>query len=118
MQMSKTWCLHGHTHSKFEFDDNIAKNFNVALDAHDCYPIEINEILIKIQEKWNKIHNEYEKQQSQLQKVKDMKIDKMLDFQSNISLFDKEKILCYNIIMKSLVKKERLNYEKNKINLQ
>ena len=47
-----------------------------------------------------------------------MKIDEMLDFQSNISLFDKEKILCYNIIMKSLVKKERLNYEKYKINLQ
>lgn len=80
MQMSKTWCLHGHTHSKFEFDDNIAKNFNVALDAHNCYPIEINEILIKIQEKWNKIHNEYERQQSQLQKVKNMKIDEMLDF--------------------------------------
>ena len=80
MQMSKTWCLHGHTHSKFEFDDSIAKNFNVALDAHNCYPIEIDEILTKIQEKWNKIHNEYERQQSQLQKVKDMKIDEMLDF--------------------------------------
>lgn len=80
MQMSKTWCLHGHTHSKFEFDDNIAKNFNVALDAHSCYPIEIDEVLTKIQEKWNKIHSEYERQQSQLQKVKNMKIDEMLDF--------------------------------------
>ena len=63
----------------FEFDDNIAKNFNVALDAHNCYPIEIDEILTKIQEKWNKIHNEYERQQSQLQKIKNIKVNEMLD---------------------------------------
>ena len=35
MQMSKTWCLHGHTHSKFEFDDNIAKNLEEKENSQD-----------------------------------------------------------------------------------
>lgn len=55
LQMSKTWCLHGHTHSQEKFSE-IAKNYNVALDAHNCFPIEIEDILKDIQMKWNEIY--------------------------------------------------------------
>lgn len=46
-QMDKTWCIHGHTHSQNKFCD-IAKNYNVCLDAHNCYPVEIEDILADI----------------------------------------------------------------------
>lgn len=49
-QMDKVWCIHGHTHSQDKFCE-IAKNYNVCVDAHNCYPIEIEEIL-------NDIHSE------------------------------------------------------------
>lgn len=55
MQMSKMWCLHGHTHSKEKFND-VDKNYNVALDAHNCFPVNIDDIIIDIQQKWNEIY--------------------------------------------------------------
>ena len=39
---SRTLSLSGHTHSKEIWD--AAGGYNVALDAHDCYPVEIEEI--------------------------------------------------------------------------
>ena len=41
----KFWSLHGHTHSKdkYQFAKNCA--YNVACDAHNCYPIEIEQII-------------------------------------------------------------------------
>jgi len=57
MQMSKIWCLHGHTHSKNTFCD-IAKNYNVNLDAHNCCPIEIEVVLDEIHNQWNQIYQE------------------------------------------------------------
>ena len=40
-----TWNLSGHTHSsdKFQFGDNCI--YNVAVDAHDCYPITLDRIV-------------------------------------------------------------------------
>ena len=55
MQMSRMWCLHGHTHFKEKFGE-VDKNYNVALDAHNCFPIEIEDILLDIQQKWNEIY--------------------------------------------------------------
>lgn len=42
--------LSGHTHSKEIWD--AAGGYNVALDAHDCYPVEINEIIKAFKEKY------------------------------------------------------------------
>lgn len=50
-EMGKIWCLHGHTHSKNIFND-FAKNYNVAPEAHDCYPVEIEEIIADIRKYW------------------------------------------------------------------
>ena len=36
-------CLAGHTHSKDLFDS--CGSYNVAVDAHDCYPISLDEII-------------------------------------------------------------------------
>ena len=40
----KSFCLHGHTHSKdrFEFIDFCC--YNVALDAHNCRPVRAEQI--------------------------------------------------------------------------
>lgn len=37
--------LHGHTHSKDKFQYIQSYSYNVALDAHNNYPVEINEII-------------------------------------------------------------------------
>lgn len=44
--------LSGHTHSKDKFYQDIPFLYNVALDAHNCYPIEIEEI---IHDMWIKV---------------------------------------------------------------
>lgn len=46
----KFWSLHGHTHStdKFQYAEYCA--YNVACDAHDCYPVEIETIIADIQQ--------------------------------------------------------------------
>ena len=46
----KLWSLHGHTHSKDKFCE-IPHCYNVALDAHDGFPIEIEEVLKDIRNK-------------------------------------------------------------------
>ena len=33
--------LHGHTHSKQKFEDDKPYQYNVALDAHNCFPVSI-----------------------------------------------------------------------------
>ena len=40
-----TLCLSGHTHSKEKFYQDLPYVYNVAVDAHNCYPVEINEII-------------------------------------------------------------------------
>ena len=49
----KLWNFHGHTHSKEKFSD-IPHCYNVALDAHNCYPIEIEQIAEDIRQYLNK----------------------------------------------------------------
>ena len=50
--------LHGHTHSKEKwiFPDNPFL-YNVALDAHNCYPVALDDIIVDIRNKWNEIKN-------------------------------------------------------------
>lgn len=43
--------LYGHTHSKDKFYNDIPFMYNVAVDAHNCYPVEIEQIIIDIKEK-------------------------------------------------------------------
>ena len=37
--------LHGHTHSKDRFFYDLPFCYNVGVDAHDCYPVNVNEII-------------------------------------------------------------------------
>lgn len=43
--------LHGHTHSKEKFYDNNPLIYNVGMDAHDCYPVNLDQIITDIKEK-------------------------------------------------------------------
>ena len=45
-----TWNLSGHTHSKdkFQYGDNCI--YNVAVDAHNCYPVSLDQIIEDITE--------------------------------------------------------------------
>jgi len=43
--------LHGHTHFTEKFYDNNPYMYNVGLDAHNNYPVEINEIIADIKER-------------------------------------------------------------------
>lgn len=43
--------LHGHTHSREKFYNNNPYMYNVGLDSHNNFPIEINEIINDIREK-------------------------------------------------------------------
>jgi calcineurin-like phosphoesterase family protein len=43
--------LFGHTHSKDKFYNNNRFMYNVAVDAHNCYPVEINQIFEDIKNK-------------------------------------------------------------------
>lgn len=43
------WNLSGHTHMKNKFYDNYPCVYNVALDAHDCYPVSLETIKKDIQ---------------------------------------------------------------------
>ena len=46
--------LHGHTHSPHKFEHNKPYQYNVALDAHNCYPVSLEEI-------YNDIENEVQR---------------------------------------------------------
>lgn len=37
--------LSGHTHSKLKFYPNLPSVYNVSVDAHDCYPVSIEQII-------------------------------------------------------------------------
>ena len=39
----RTLCLAGHTHSQIKFE--LCNSYNVAVDAHNCYPVSIDEII-------------------------------------------------------------------------
>ena len=43
----RVWNLHGHTHSKnkFEFMNKGWQSYNVAVDAHNCYPVSMDQII-------------------------------------------------------------------------
>jgi calcineurin-like phosphoesterase family protein len=53
----KIWNLHGHTHSQEKFSE-FAQCYNVALDAHNCFPVEIEDIIADIREKREEFNNE------------------------------------------------------------
>ena len=48
----RLWNLYGHTHSKniFEFMDRGWQSYNIAVDAHDCCPVSIDQIIKDIKQ--------------------------------------------------------------------
>ena len=46
----KIWNIHGHTHSKEKFSENM-HCYNACLDAHDNYPVSLERILEDVQNK-------------------------------------------------------------------
>lgn len=52
-----TISLFGHTHSKAKFYEDRPYMYNVALDAHDCTPVEITKIIKDIEEKYQECKN-------------------------------------------------------------
>ena len=44
---ARIWNLHGHTHSKdkFQYMRKGLQSYNVAVDAHDCFPVNIEQII-------------------------------------------------------------------------
>lgn len=44
------WCISGHTHNKEKFDDNYIFNYNVNVDAHNMYPVALEQIHREISE--------------------------------------------------------------------
>ena len=57
---ARIWNLHGHTHSNnmYEFMDRGWQSYNVAVDAHNCYPVSIEQVIEDI--KWYYIQRQYE----------------------------------------------------------
>lgn len=52
-------CFHGHTHSKEKWQDpNNPFLYNVALDAHNCYPVNLDAAIDEIRNKWEELRNE------------------------------------------------------------
>ena len=47
--------LHGHTHSNKKFETDSPFLYNVCLDAHNCYPVPIEEVISDVREQWEKI---------------------------------------------------------------
>jgi len=46
----KVWSIHGHTHDKEKFNKSVSKTYNVCMDAHECFPIDLEEIIKDIKE--------------------------------------------------------------------
>lgn len=44
--------LFGHTHQKEHFFENSFWMYNVAMDAHDCYPCNLNDIIQEMKTQW------------------------------------------------------------------
>ena len=53
---SKTYSIHGHTHSPNKFDKNHELTYNVSCEAINCTPINLEQILFEIRQ-WAKIIN-------------------------------------------------------------
>ena len=51
-------CLFGHTHQEPPFYNNNPYMYNVGMDAHDCTPITIDEIIANIRKKKEELNNE------------------------------------------------------------
>jgi calcineurin-like phosphoesterase family protein len=47
---ARTICLAGHTHSKEKWSE--VGSYNVALDAHNCYPVLLDDIIKDVKEKF------------------------------------------------------------------
>ena len=53
--LTQTTCnLFGHTHSREKFYNDIPFMYNVAVDAHDCYPVEIEDVIADMNEEVRK----------------------------------------------------------------
>ena len=50
-----TFCIAGHTHSPDKFQNMENGCYNIALDAHKCYPVSLDKILIDIRE-YREVH--------------------------------------------------------------
>lgn len=55
--------LYGHTHQKDKFYNGNPYMYNVALDAHDCFPISIEEIIQDIKKEKEKLNNEKQRRE-------------------------------------------------------
>lgn len=52
----RVWNLHGHTHSKERWDIiTMPFSYNVCLDAHSCYPVNIEEVIADIKNRYFEI---------------------------------------------------------------
>ena len=51
-------CLFGHTHQEQPFYNNNPYMYNVGMDAHNCTPISIDEIIVDIRKKKEELNNE------------------------------------------------------------
>ncbi len=51
-------CLFGHTHQEQPFYNNNPYMYNVGMDAHNCTPISIDEIIADIRKKKEELNNE------------------------------------------------------------
>ena len=51
MLKQMTLNLHGHTHDTDPFFNDLFYCYNVGVDAHNCYPVLINQIIIDMKEK-------------------------------------------------------------------
>lgn len=53
--------LHGHTHSKEKWmDEENPFLYNVCLDAHNCYPVAIDDIIIDVRKKFLELRDKHE----------------------------------------------------------
>lgn len=50
----RMWNLHGHTHSQEKFSDLYKCCYNCCVDAHNCYPIMIEDIITDIKDHFSK----------------------------------------------------------------
>ena len=54
-EYQKVWSIHGHTHSKWKYSGG--RCYNVNMDAHDCYPVNLENIITDLKEiKINETH--------------------------------------------------------------
>lgn len=48
--------FHGHLHAKEKWNFNTPFLYNVCMDAHNCTPVHIDEIMTDIRQKWNELN--------------------------------------------------------------